>query len=87
MHFVYILKSRKSKALYIGCTNNLVKRFREHNTGLVQSTRPYIPWRLVYYEAYVSEKEAYHREHNLKLRSNAWNQLKKRINGSIEMSD
>jgi len=87
MHIVYVLKSRKSKQLYIGCTDNLVKRFREHNTGLVQSTRPYIPWRLVYYEAYLLKKEAYHREHNLKLRSNAWNQLKKRINGSIEMAD
>ena len=87
MHIVYILRSRKNKQLYIGCTDNLTKRIGEHNAGLVQSTRPYIPWQIVYYEAYLFQKEAYHRELNLKLRSNAWNQLKRRISGSIEMVD
>jgi len=87
MHFVYVLKSGKSKTLYIGCTDNIDKRVQEHNKGLSQATKPYIPWQIVYYEAYLSQKEAYHREHNLKLRSNAWNQLKRRIGGSIEMAD
>ena len=83
MYFVYILKSKKNKQLYVGCTNNLRERLREHNNGLVKSTRPYVPWRLVYYEAYLSKEEAFRREHNLKLRANAWNQLKRRIQKSI----
>ena len=83
MYFVYILKSRKSKNLYIGCTNDLNKRLEEHNGGLVKSTSPYIPWQIVFYEAYFFKQEAYHREHNLKLRSNAWNQLRNRIKESI----
>ncbi|MEK7067598.1 MAG: GIY-YIG nuclease family protein [Patescibacteria group bacterium] len=84
MYFVYILKSLKSKKLYVGYTSNLYKRFKEHNLALVQSTKPYLPWKLVYYEAYFSEEEARHREHNLKLWANAWNQLKRRIKKSIE---
>jgi len=83
MYFVYILKSKKNNKLYIGCTDNLNKRLQEHNKGLSQATKPYIPWISVYYEAYLSQREAYHREHNLKLRSNAWNQLKARIKESL----
>ena len=83
MYFVYLLKSKKSKILYLGYTNDLRKRFTEHNQGLVKSTKPYIPWQIVYYEAYLSKEEAVHREHNLKLRANAWNQLKRRIKKSI----
>lgn len=83
MFFIYILRSKKYKRLYIGYTNDLRKRLKEHKSGLVAATKPYIPWRLVYYEAYSSEQEARHREHNLKLRSNAWNQLKRRIKKSI----
>ena len=83
MYFLYILKSRKLKRLYIGYTDNLKKRFNEHNKGLVKSTKPYLPWKIVYYEAYFSREEAVHREHNLKLRANAWNQLKMRIKESL----
>ncbi len=83
MYFVYLLKSKKNKKLYIGCTANLRRRIKEHNHGLVKSTQPYIPLQIVYYESYLSEEEAFHREHNLKLRANAWNQLKRRIQKSI----
>jgi putative endonuclease len=83
MYFVYILKSAKNNRLYIGCTCDLRKRIKEHNAGLSFSTKPYTPWSIVYYEAYRSKAESRHREHNLKLRSNAWNQLRKRIIGSI----
>lgn len=79
MHFVYILKSIKYKRLYIGYTSNLQKRIKEHNSGLVAATKPYLPWKVIYCEMYFFETEARHREHNLKLRANAWNQLKRRI--------
>lgn len=85
MHFFYIIKSRKSKKLYLGYTNDLRKRIKEHNQGLSKATKPYIPWYIVYYEAYLSKEEAIKREHNLKLRANAWNQLKSRIKQSINV--
>ena len=83
MHYVYILKSRKDKELYISSTNDLKERFKKHNAGKVFATANRIPLELVYYEAYKVEKEARHREHNLKLRSNAFNQLKRRIKDSL----
>ena len=49
MFFMYILKSSKDGELYIGSTNNLKKRFKEHNAGFVESTRNRAPFRLVYY--------------------------------------
>jgi len=84
MYFVYILKSKKNDRLYIGYTNNLRERLKEHNKGLVRASKPYVPWDIAYYEAYFSKNEALHREQNLKLRSNAWNQLKRRVRQSIQ---
>ena len=83
MYFVYLLKSKKSNNLYLGYTNDLKKRIDEHNQGLSRATKSCIPWRIVYYEAYFSKEEAIRREQNLKLRANAWNQLKLRIKKSI----
>ena len=83
MYYVYILKSKKDYLLYTGSTNDLRSRFKLHNSGKVYSTRNRRPFELVYYEAYRSEKDARMREHNLKLRSNALNQLKRRIQGSL----
>ena len=84
MYYVYILKSSKDNKLYIGSTNNLRKRLEEHRSGQVDSTRPRIPFNLMYYEAYASERDARYREHNLKLRKRAWVQLKKRIEESLK---
>ena len=84
MFFVYILQSKKDKKLYIGYTGDLKRRFKEHNLGLVNSTRPRKPFHLIYYEAYTSKQNALKREHNLKLQSNALIQLKRRINDCFE---
>jgi len=83
MYFLYILKSVRSKRLYIGYTNDLRSRIVKHNNGLVKSTKPYLLWRIVYYEAYSTKDEAVRRENNLKLRANAWSQLRRRISHSI----
>jgi putative endonuclease len=65
-HYVYVIESVKSGNLYIGCTNDLRKRFKEHDRGLNFSTKPYIPWQLIHYEAYHNEKDAKRREKYLK---------------------
>lgn len=83
MFYVYILKSKKDKLLYTGSTNDLRKRFELHNNGMVFSTKNRRPFEIIYYEAYKSEKDARHREKNLKLRSRALVQLKKRISFSL----
>lgn len=84
MFYVYVLKSKKDGEMYIGSTNDLRRRIQEHNSGLVGSTKSRTPFELVYYEAYKSEKDARKREQNLKLRSRALAQLKKRLIDSIK---
>ena len=79
MYYVYLLVSKINKQMYIGSTNNLKKRFKEHNDGKVISTKRYRPWILFYYEAYLSEKLARLREKRLKYNGNALRELKKRI--------
>ena len=83
MFYVYILKSKKDNLLYTGSTNDLRNRLKLHNEGKVFSTKNRIPFELIYYEAYKSEKDARIREKNLKLRSNALTQLKRRIKLSL----
>jgi putative endonuclease len=50
MYFVYIMTNR-SRTLYIGVTNSLVRRVREHKTGIGSGfTAKYKLDRLVYFE-------------------------------------
>jgi putative endonuclease len=84
MFYVYLLESKKDNDLYIGFTNNLEQRIKQHNKALVPSTKLRRPFELVYFEGYKSEKDARHREQNLKLRSRAFAQLKRRIVDSLK---
>jgi putative endonuclease len=84
MFYLYILKSKKDGDLYIGSTGDLKKRLFEHNSGKSLSTRFRRPFELIYYESYKAEADARKREHNLKLRSRAFAQLKKRIQESLK---
>ena len=66
MYYVYIIESKKEKELYIGYTSNLQKRIKEHNSGKSKSTKRYMPWKLIYYEACLNENDAKRRERYLK---------------------
>ncbi len=83
MFHVYMLKSAKREKLYIGVTSNLTKRIKEHNAGVSQSTKPYIPWLLVYYESYRSAKDARDREFKLKHYGQTFRRLKERLADSL----
>ena len=65
-YHVYALESLKNNNIYIGQTTDLKKRLQEHNLGKNFSTRPYRPWRLVYYEACLNQLDAKRREKYLK---------------------
>jgi len=65
-HYVYLLESLKNKSLYIGYTTDLRKRLDYHNSGRNVSTKPYMPWQLIHYEAYRNENDAKRRERYLK---------------------
>lgn len=55
MFYTYILHSIKHDRLYIGSTEDLKRRLKEHNSGGVSSTKPYRPFELIYYEAHRSK--------------------------------
>ncbi len=65
--YVYILESiKKSDEFYIGYTHDLVKRIKEHNSGKNISTKRYVPWKLIYYEACIKKEDAKRRENYFK---------------------
>jgi len=82
MFYFYVIQSLKDKKFYIGFTSDLKQRLEEHNSGKAWATKGRRPFRLAYYEAYHSKDDAVRREHNIKLRAQAFTCLKRRIKGS-----
>lgn len=65
-YYTYILLSEKDNKFYIGLTRNLKRRIEQHNEGEVPSTKARRPLKLIFYEAYLNEKDAVRREDYLK---------------------
>jgi putative endonuclease len=73
VYYVYILASRIGGTLYIGVTNDLVRRVFEHRSKFVASfTKKYGVVRLVYYEQYDDIENAIRREKRLKKWNRDW---------------
>jgi putative endonuclease len=72
-YFVYILASRRNGTLYVGVTNDLIRRMSAHKGKFVPGfTRKYRVDKLVYFEEHTSILEARARERSLKRWSRAW---------------
>lgn len=74
-YYVYILRT-SSNTLYIGQTNNLEKRLKEHkskNSKSAKYIKCFLSFELVYSEKYSSRAEAMQREWQLK----KWTKAKK----------
>lgn len=72
MFYVYVLKNKNRETYYIGYTEDLRNRLKQH-----QRKRECF---LVYYEAYLSSELARSRERKLKEYGGAWRSLRKRVN-------
>jgi putative endonuclease len=71
--FVYILTSRRNGTLYVGMTDNLVRRLWEHRNGLIPNfTKKYGVKMLVWYELHGTRENAFQRERQLKKWNRAW---------------
>ena len=81
MYFVYVLKLSNND-LYIGYTTELKIGIKHHQAGKSRFTKPHRPIQLVYYESYLSKKDATKREKHLKT-SQQRALLRKRIFNSI----
>ncbi|MEM1217800.1 MAG: GIY-YIG nuclease family protein [Bacteroidota bacterium] len=67
MFVVYILFSPSSNRTYVGFTNDLARRFEEHNRPNSHgSTAPFGPWAIIHSEVLTSAPEARKREKQLK---------------------
>jgi len=64
--FVYILKSEKNNSFYIGSTQDVEKRFKEHNDGSNKYTKSLLPWKLEFYKKYPTIRGARQIEYKLK---------------------
>jgi putative endonuclease len=62
MFYTYLLQSMKDGKFYTGYTRDLRKRFSDHNSGKVFSTKGRGPFRIIYYEACLDEDDAKARE-------------------------
>lgn len=66
MFYTYVIRNKDSGKWYTGYTNDLRKRFKEHNTNKVCSTKNRGPFDIIYYEACLNEYDAIAREKYLK---------------------
>ena len=73
-YYVYIMASQTNSTIYIGVTNNLIRRVNEHKSLQIDwFTKTYKTTKLVYYELTHNVEEAIAREKQLK----KWNRQKK----------
>lgn len=66
MFFVYVLRSLKNGRFYIGSTNNIERRLKEHNSGRSKYTSLTFPFELIHQEIFETLKDARKREIMLK---------------------
>lgn len=74
MYYVYLIRDRTTRETYIGYTDDLERRFREH-----VKKNPEI----IYYEAYTNSDDARERERKLKQRGQTVRRLKERLKRSL----
>lgn len=73
LNAVYILASRRNGTLYVGVTNNLIRRVWEHKQNLTDGfTKKYTVHTLVYYELYSDILHAIAREKEIKKWKRRW---------------
>ncbi|OFW52979.1 MAG: excinuclease ABC subunit C [Actinobacteria bacterium RBG_13_35_12] len=83
MFYVYILQSQKDKGLYIGYTNNLKKRIKEHQSGQVFATKGRSPMKLIHYQGFLSQKDALETEKYLKT-TRGWERIHRMLNNTLK---
>ena len=74
MYYVYILTNQTDEVMYVGVTNDILRRMNEHRAGRIEGfTRAYHVHKLVYLESYNDPRDAIAREKQLK----GWRREKK----------
>lgn len=71
-YYIYILTTQSNHVLYIGVTNDLLRRVWEHRQRPVGFVKKYHLCKLVYYEQCMDIKDAIAREKQLKHWNREW---------------
>ena len=66
MYYVYAIKSIERNYIYVGLTDNLERRLKQHNKGINKTTKPYKPFILIHSEQFEARIQAREREKELK---------------------
>ena len=66
MFTVYAIRSQKRNYTYIGMTNDLKRRLRQHNNAKSPATKAYVPFHLIYSEGFSTRPKARNKEKFLK---------------------
>jgi putative endonuclease len=80
-YYVYLIQSLKDSTYYIGYSDDLNQRLKEHNCGKTKSIKHKIPFKLIYFEGYLDKTTARKREIKLKKNSFEKEKLLKRLQG------
>lgn len=86
MFYFYILRSLKNQKLYIGQTTDLKARIKSHNLGENSATKPNIPYKLIFYSGFISEKDTVDCERYFKTTS-GWKRLKNMLKHTLNQFD
>ena len=65
-YFVYAIKSGIDGRIYVGITQNIERRLKEHNNGNTKSTKAYRPWELLFKSKFDNRLRARKEEKKLK---------------------
>ena len=68
MFYIWILRSKVTQRYYVGSTDDVEKRLKEHNAGKSKSTPTGIPWELIHSESFITRSEAMLHERKIKTR-------------------
>ena len=80
MFYAYVIKSLHYDFFYKGHCENLEVRLAQHNSGMTVSIRKYVPFRVIYFEEFVTRAQAIQREKYFKTAAGRWF-LKEKLDG------
>lgn len=83
MYYFYIIRSVKNGKLYLGFTPNLKARLKSHNLGGNKATKPYTPYKLIFYSSFINEQDAVNCEKYFKTTA-GWRRIKGMLQNTLK---
>lgn len=85
MFYFYILRSQKNNKLYLGYTSDLKTRLKSHNSSENKATKPYAPYELIFYSAFINQSDALDCEKYFKTTA-GWKRIHSMLKNTLEQT-